>query len=84
MRPDRPPKRRVNIVSPGPIETPIFGKMGMSEEEAQGMAEQVASLVPLARFGAPDEVANAVSFLTSDQASYVTGADYTVDGGFNA
>ena len=75
---------RVNVVSPGPIETPIFGKMGLSDEEAQGMAQQISEQVPLGRFGAPDEVANAVSFLTSDQASYVTGANYSVDGGFDA
>jgi NAD(P)-dependent dehydrogenase (short-subunit alcohol dehydrogenase family) len=75
---------RVNIVSPGPIETPIFDKMGMSAGELQDMAEQIGALVPLARFGKPEEVANTVAFLASDQASYVTGADYTVDGGFNA
>ncbi len=75
---------RVNIVSPGPIETPIFDKMGMSDEEKQGMSQQIGEMVPMARFGTPDEVANAVSFLTSDQASYVTGANYSVDGGFDA
>ncbi len=75
---------RVNIVSPGPIETPIFDKMGMSDEEKQGMAGQIGEMVPMARFGTPQEVANAVSFLTSEKSSYVTGANYAVDGGFDA
>jgi NAD(P)-dependent dehydrogenase (short-subunit alcohol dehydrogenase family) len=48
---------RVNAVSPGPIETPIFGKMGMPQADVQQMAEGIQSQIPLGRFGQPEEVA---------------------------
>lgn len=72
---------RVNVVSPGPIETPIYSKMGMSEEQLAGMAEGFAAMVPMKRFGASDEVAKAVLFLASDDSSYVLGEEILVDGG---
>ena len=72
---------RVNEVSPGPIETPIFGKMGMSAEQIAGFKGHMASMVPMKRLGAPEEVARAVLYLASADASYVTGAKITVDGG---
>ncbi len=75
---------RVNAISPGPIETPLFNKMGLSEEEQEGMGESIKGLVPLGRFGTSEEVASAVTFLASDKASYVTGAQYKVDGGIAA
>ena len=76
-----PRKIRVNVVSPGPIETPIYGKMGMSEEQLQGMAESFAAMVPMKRFGASEEVAKAVLFLASEDSSYVLGEEILVDGG---
>lgn len=72
---------RVNEVSPGPIETPIFGKMGMSAEEIEGFKGHMAGMVPMKRLGSPDEVARAVLFLASTDASFVTGGRITVDGG---
>lgn len=75
---------RVNAVSPGPIETPIFDKMDLSAEEKSATTEQIASMVPMARFGQVGEVANIVAFLASDKATYVTGANYSVDGGMLA
>jgi NAD(P)-dependent dehydrogenase (short-subunit alcohol dehydrogenase family) len=72
---------RVNAVSPGPIETPIFGKLGLPKEAADGFAETVIKRTPLARFGRPEEIANAVLFLASDESSYVVGAEFVVDGG---
>ena len=72
---------RVNVVSPGPIETPIYGKMGMSEEQLKGMAEGFAAMVPMKRFGAASEVAKAALFLASDDSSYVLGEEILVDGG---
>jgi NAD(P)-dependent dehydrogenase (short-subunit alcohol dehydrogenase family) len=72
---------RVNAVSPGPIDTPIYSKMGMSTEEVQGFATGVLSKVPMARFGRPDEIANVATFLASDESSYVLGVEIAVDGG---
>lgn len=74
-------KIRVNAISPGPIDTPIWGKMEIPEEAAIQFAEQVKSLVPLGRIGQPNEIANAVLFLASDEASYITGVELPVDGG---
>jgi len=75
---------RVNAISPGPIATPLFNKMNLSEQEQEGMGESIKELVPLGRFGTSEEVANTVGFLASDKASYVTGAQYKVDGGIAA
>ena len=74
---------RVNVVSPGPIQTPIYGTLGMSEEQLNGFAEQIQGQVPLGRFGNPDEIANAVTFLASDEASFIVGEEITVDGGMS-
>jgi NAD(P)-dependent dehydrogenase (short-subunit alcohol dehydrogenase family) len=74
---------RVNAVSPGPIETPIYGKMGMPAEALQGFAESLTAQVPLARFGRPEEIARAALFLASDDASYITAEEIVVDGGLS-
>ena len=73
---------RVNTLSPGPVETPIYGKLGMSQEEISGFAESVVAGVPLGRFGNADELAGAALFLASSDSSYMTGADLVIDGGF--
>jgi NAD(P)-dependent dehydrogenase (short-subunit alcohol dehydrogenase family) len=77
---------RVNAVSPGPIETPIFEpeKLGVSKEQLDQFGARVLSLVPSGRFGKPEEVAHVVAFLASTEASFVTGAQYTVGGGIEA
>ena len=72
---------RVNAVAPGPIETPIFDKAGMGAAEQQGFAEQLVPQIPLKRFGKPTEIAAAVAFLGSGDASFITGAEIPVDGG---
>lgn len=76
-------KIRVVSVAPGPIETPIYGKLGMSEEEVNQMGQGFAQQVPLGRFGSSDELAKAVLFLASDDASYVNGIELEVDGGLS-
>ncbi len=74
---------RINIVNPGPIETPIFNRMGMDAESTKGMVEGIRSQVPLGRMGNPEEIADAVLYLTSDDSSYVHGATLLVDGGMS-
>jgi NAD(P)-dependent dehydrogenase (short-subunit alcohol dehydrogenase family) len=72
---------RVNVVSPGPVETPIFGKMGLPKEAVDAFAEQVKGKVPAGRFGTVDEIAKAALFLASDDSSYILGEQLLVDGG---
>jgi NAD(P)-dependent dehydrogenase (short-subunit alcohol dehydrogenase family) len=72
---------RINSVAPGPIETPIFGRTGLSKEQVDEFANSILSSVPLKRFGKPEEVASAVAFLASSDASYITGVELHVDGG---
>lgn len=78
-----PRKIRVNAVNPGPIYTPIFGKTGMSEEQLNGMAEAMQNRIPLKRYGQPEDIAELAAFLASDRASFITGAEYNIDGGTN-
>lgn len=73
---------RVNSVAPGPIATPIFGKTGLPKEAVDQFAKDVLDRVPMKRFGQPEEVASAVAFLASSDASYITGVELNVDGGF--
>ncbi len=73
---------RVNVVSPGPIYTPILEKSGMPQSGIDAFVEQVTNRVPMKRLGTPEEVAHAVLFLASNEASYITGVDLNVDGGF--
>ena len=72
---------RVNVVSPGFIETPFWGKVGLSQDEVEVFAKQVVQQTPLGRSGKPEEIAATVAFLASDDASYFTGADLVADGG---
>jgi NAD(P)-dependent dehydrogenase (short-subunit alcohol dehydrogenase family) len=76
-----PKKIRVNVVSPGPVATPIFGKMGMAKSEMDQVASGILSQVPLGRFGASEEIAKAVSYLASVDSAFVTGTELLVDGG---
>lgn len=72
---------RVNVVSPGLIETPFWGKVGMSQDEVDAFGNQVVGQTPLGRAGRPEEIAATVAFLASEDASYFTGADLVPDGG---
>ncbi|MEM7548917.1 MAG: glucose 1-dehydrogenase [Bacteroidota bacterium] len=76
-------KIRSVSVAPGPIETPIYGKMDMPAEQVQEMGAGFAQSVPLGRFGKAEEIASAVLFLASDDASYVNGVELEVDGGMS-
>jgi NAD(P)-dependent dehydrogenase (short-subunit alcohol dehydrogenase family) len=72
---------RVNTLSPGPIETPLFDKMGLPAEAAGQMRQSFGNSVALKRLGTPDEMARAALYLCSDDASYVVGAELFADGG---
>ncbi len=72
---------RVNAISPGPIETPIWTKTNLTEQEIDGFANGVSQQVPLGRFGKSVEVAQTALFLASESSSYINGAEIPVDGG---
>jgi NAD(P)-dependent dehydrogenase (short-subunit alcohol dehydrogenase family) len=73
---------RVNTVAPGPIVTPIFGRTGLPQEAIDEFAKDVLAKIPMKRFGQPEEVAGVVAFLASQDASYITGVEINVDGGY--
>src|ERR1700722_11817138 len=72
---------RGTAVSPGPISTPIYGKLGLPAETVQEIGKAIQDQIPLKRFGVPEEIAKVVAFLASDDSSYMTGCELAVDGG---
>ena len=70
-------KIRVNAVSPGPIATEIMNKLGLDNN----VEEQIIKSIPLSRLGKADEVANLITYLSSDNASFITGSNFLIDGG---
>jgi NAD(P)-dependent dehydrogenase (short-subunit alcohol dehydrogenase family) len=74
-------KIRVNAISPGMIDTPGLNGLAKSQEQLEQFKTSFVSTIPMGRTGSPDEVANVVSFLASDNSSYVTGVELFVDGG---
>lgn len=74
---------RVNAVSPGPIATPIFNKMGLAPEDRQELAKNIQEQVPMKRFGLPEEIAKTVLFLASSDSSFLLGTEIVADGGMS-
>lgn len=72
---------RVNAVSPGPISTPLYDKLGLSAADLKAVSASIQSQVPAGRFGNPSEVAKAVVFLASDESAFTVGAELMIDGG---
>jgi NAD(P)-dependent dehydrogenase (short-subunit alcohol dehydrogenase family) len=72
---------RVNAVSPGPVATPIFDRMGLPEEQTRQTKNWVAGQIPLKRFADPDEIAAAVLYLSSSESAFVVGTELVIDGG---
>ena len=73
---------RINAVSPGPIETPLYGKLALPQEALQQMAGQLVEKVPMRRFGQPEEIARAALFLASEDSPFMLGEELVVDGGW--
>jgi NAD(P)-dependent dehydrogenase (short-subunit alcohol dehydrogenase family) len=73
---------RVNAVSPGPTDTPIYGKFGMPADDLAAMADGIRNVVPVGRFAEASEIAAVAAFLLSDDSSYMLGAEVVVDGGW--
>jgi len=73
---------RTNVLSPGPIETPLYDRMGMAEQEMEEFGAAIVGQVPAGRFGSAAEMASAALFLASAHSSYVNGAELAADGGF--
>lgn len=73
---------RVNTVAPGPIVTPILSRTGLPQETVDEFGKAFIAMNPMKRFGQPEEVAGVVAFLASQDASYITGVEINVDGGF--
>jgi NAD(P)-dependent dehydrogenase (short-subunit alcohol dehydrogenase family) len=74
---------RINAISPGPIDTPIFGRFGLPDEVEQGIKAEITNKSPMKRFGAPEEVAKVALFLASEDSSYIVGDEIVVDGGMS-
>jgi NAD(P)-dependent dehydrogenase (short-subunit alcohol dehydrogenase family) len=72
---------RVNVVSPGPTDTAGLNEVFGGGDQAQGIKDSLAEEIPAGRVGRPEEIAKAVLFLASDEASFVNGVELFVDGG---
>jgi NAD(P)-dependent dehydrogenase (short-subunit alcohol dehydrogenase family) len=74
---------RVNVVSPGPVRTPLYGKLGLDAETLQSVAGQIQAQVPLGRFGEPAEIASTVLHLAAPESAFIVGTEIVVDGGMS-
>jgi NAD(P)-dependent dehydrogenase (short-subunit alcohol dehydrogenase family) len=74
---------RVNAVCPGPVDTPVYGKSGLPEAVLNQVMDTLKEQIPLKRFGHAKDVAKLVAFLSSDNASFITGSEYVIDGGLS-
>jgi len=74
---------RVNAVSPGPISTPLYSKLGLPEADLKAVAASIQSQVPAGRFGKPGEIASAVVFLASDESAFTVGSELLITGGMD-
>lgn len=74
---------RVNVLSPGPVSTPIYGKLGLDEKTLEATAAQIQNQIPLGRFGTPEEIAATVLHLSSPESAYIVGTEIIADGGMS-
>jgi NAD(P)-dependent dehydrogenase (short-subunit alcohol dehydrogenase family) len=74
---------RVNAVSPGPVSTPLYGKLGLAEADLKGIASSIEGMVPVRRFGASKEIADAVVYFASDESAFTVASELLIDGGMS-
>ena len=74
---------RVNVVSPGPVTTPLYGKLGMDSATLEATAAQIQAQIPLGRFGTPQEIASTVLHLAAPESAFIVGTEIIVDGGMS-
>ncbi len=74
---------RVNALSPGPVQTPIYDRLGLPPEQLEEFAENIKSQIPMGRFGEPEEIAKAALFLASSDSSFILGTEIIADGGMS-
>jgi NAD(P)-dependent dehydrogenase (short-subunit alcohol dehydrogenase family) len=74
---------RVNAVSPGPVATPLYGKLGLAKAELDAVSESLTSQIPAKRFGTPSEIAQAIVYFASDESAYTVGSELVIDGGMS-
>jgi len=74
---------RVNVVSPGPVTTPLYGKLGLDAATLETVAAQIQSQVPLGRFGTPEEIAATVLHLAGPESAFIVGTEIIADGGMS-
>ena len=74
---------RVNVVSPGPVSTPLYGKLGLAPDQAKAMAAGIQTQIPLGRFGTPEEIAATVLHLVSKESGFIVGTEIIADGGMS-
>jgi len=72
---------RLNVVSAGPISTPLYSKLGLTEDQLKATAASLAQQIPVGRFGTPAEFVSAVVYFASDESAYTVGSELIVDGG---
>lgn len=73
---------RLNTLSPGPVTTPIYGKLGLPANELKQMGDAILSQLPIGRFGLPVEIAKAAVYLATDESGFAVGSELVLDGGF--
>ena len=74
---------RVNVVSPGPVTTPIYSRLGLPAEQLSEVASSIQAQIPLKRFGTPEEIASAVLYLASAESAYIVGTELVADRGMS-
>lgn len=72
---------RVNVISPGPVDTPIFGKLGLDGATLESVTAQIRNQIPLGRFGTPEEIASTVLHLAAPESAFIVGTEVIADGG---